>query len=98
MASAERERRKMSENSARPARSPEAIDRDFADLMAAQLPGAPARDKFERLWDEANSIAAQTILTPQGQQYLSLLKRMHQAFESRYSSNGSVNDSGRQRS
>lgn len=87
----------MSENTAKPARSPEAINRDFADLMAAQLPGVPARDKFERLWDEANSIAAQTILTPQGQEYLSLLKRMHQTFESRYPNHGSVNGSGGRR-
>jgi hypothetical protein len=87
----------MSENPAKPARPPEAIDKDFAELMASQLPGPPARDKFERLWDEANSIAAQTILTPQGQQYLSLLKRMHQTFESRYPDNKPINGSGSRR-
>jgi hypothetical protein len=48
--------------------------REDVKLMAAQWPGVPARDKFERLWDEANSIAAQTILTPLRQQYLLLLQ------------------------
>lgn len=84
----------MSENTAKPARSPEAIDKDFADLMASKLPGTVARDKFERLWDETNAIAAQTVLTPQGQKYLALLKRMHQTFESRYPESGPINGFG----
>ncbi|EIF35173.1 hypothetical protein BCh11DRAFT_02986 [Burkholderia sp. Ch1-1] len=74
----------MSDHAAKSVRSPEAIDRDFAELIASGLPGTVARDKFERLWDEANAIAAEIVLTPQGQKYLSLLKRMHQTFESRY--------------
>jgi hypothetical protein len=74
----------MSNKTPGPARSPEAIDRDFADLMASKMPGALARVKFEMLWDEANAIAAQTVHTAEGQQYISLLKRMHQTFEGRY--------------
>jgi hypothetical protein len=79
------------------ARSAEAIDKDFADLMASEMPGAVARDKFESLWDEINAIAAQTIDTAAGQQYLSLLKRMHQTFESRYPAKGAMNGYGKRR-
>ncbi|WP_454826978.1 hypothetical protein [Paraburkholderia xenovorans] len=84
----------MSEDAAKSVRSPEAIDQDFAELIASGLPGSVARDKFERLWDEANAIAAEIVLTPRGQQYLSLLKRMHQTFESRYPAGRPVNGSG----
>jgi hypothetical protein len=81
----------MSESTTGARRSPEAIDSDFADLMASKLPVAVARDKFERLWDEANAIAAQLVLTPEGPRYVSLLKRMHQMFESQYSLRGPIN-------
>ncbi|SDR24484.1 hypothetical protein SAMN05443245_3876 [Paraburkholderia fungorum] len=74
-----------------PARTPEAIDQDFADLMASKMPTDAARDKFERLWDEANAIAAQTVHTVEGQRYISLLKRMHQTFEGRYPVDGAIN-------
>lgn len=81
----------MSENPPRPERSVEAIDRDFADLIASRLPTVEVRDKFERLWDEASSIAAQTVETPEGQRYISLLKRMHQTFKSHYRTGAVVN-------
>jgi hypothetical protein len=81
----------MSDKASRPARSAEAIDRDFADLMASKMPGPVARDKFETLWDEANSIAAQTVHMIEGQEYIALLKRMHATFEDRYPSDSVTN-------
>ncbi len=83
---------------ARPARSAQAIDRDFEDLIASRLPGTIARDKFERLWDETNAVAAEMVLTAQGQPYISLLKRMHQTFESRYPGGTPTNGFDDQRS
>lgn len=87
----------MSDKTPPHARSPEAIDQDFADLMASKMPGDAARDKFERLWDEANAIAAQTVSTAEGQRYISLLKRMHQTFEDRYPVDGAINGHGKRR-
>ncbi|WP_429304096.1 hypothetical protein [Paraburkholderia sp. GAS199] len=66
--------------------------------MAARLPHDAARDKFERLWDETNALAAKTVHTFDGQPYLSLLKRMHQTFESRYSNGAFMNGHGKRRS
>ncbi|RKT26404.1 hypothetical protein B0G69_2149 [Paraburkholderia sp. RAU2J] len=85
----------MSDKSHQPGRSPEAIDQDFADLMASKMPSAVARDKFERLWDEVNAIAVKTVHTAEGQRYISLLKRMHQTFEDRYPVGGVVNGHGK---
>jgi hypothetical protein len=88
----------MSDKTLRDARSAEAIDNDFAELMASKMPSDAARDKFERLWDEANAIAAQTVHTIEGQSYISLLKRMHQTFEGRYPTDGVINGHGKRRS
>jgi hypothetical protein len=74
----------MADTTAKPARSTEAIGQDFADLMASKLAVTPAREKFERLWDEANSLAAQLVGTEQGAPYLALLKHMHETFENHY--------------
>ena len=74
----------MPDTTAKPARTPEAIDKDFTDLMASRLSVTVAREKFERLWDEANAVAAQLISTEQGGPYLTLLKRMHETFENHY--------------
>ncbi|MGF6723891.1 hypothetical protein P3T43_003256 [Paraburkholderia sp. GAS41] len=74
----------MSDTTAKPARTPEAIDKDFTDLMASRLPVTVAREKFERLWDEANSVAARLVGTEPGRSYLALLKRMHETFENHY--------------
>jgi hypothetical protein len=90
--------REMSDKTPPQARSPEAIDKDFADLIASKIPSDAARDKFERLWDEANAIAARTVHTEEGQRYISLLKRMHQTFEDRYPVDGAINGHGARRS
>jgi hypothetical protein len=74
----------MPETTAKPARTPEAIEKDFADLIASKLPVTLAREKFERLWDETNSVAARLVASEQGRPYLSLLRRMHETFESQY--------------
>jgi hypothetical protein len=74
----------MPDIAAKPARPPEAIENDFTDLMASRLPITVAREKFERLWDEANSVAARLVSSEQGKPYLVLLRRMHEAFESHY--------------
>lgn len=87
----------MSDKAPPHARSPEAIDKDFDDLMASKVPTDAMRDKFEKLWDEANAIAAQTVHTVEGQRYLSLLKRMHQTFEGRYCGDGAINGHGKRR-
>lgn len=71
----------MSENTGRPSRSLDAIQRDFNDLVASKLTGDIARDKFERLWDETNVIAAKTVTTPEGDRCIALLKQMHQIFD-----------------
>jgi hypothetical protein len=69
---------------ARPPRSADEIERDFRDLMMSGIPSAIAHDKFERLWDETNALAASSMLTEQGRSYIALLKRMHAAFAERY--------------
>jgi hypothetical protein len=74
----------MPDITAKPARAAEAIEKDFADLMASRLPVTVAREKFERLWDEANTLAAQLVSTERGRPYLSLLRRMHETFEGHY--------------
>jgi hypothetical protein len=75
---------KMPETTPKPARTPEAIERDFVDLMASRLPVTLAREKFERLWDETNGVAARLVSTERGRPYLSLLRRMHETFENHY--------------
>lgn len=65
-------------------RSIESFEEDFAKLLASPLPVAIAREKLERLWDEVNIAAAQLVLTQHVDPYLTLLKRMQQAFEFRY--------------
>lgn len=65
-------------------RSAEAIEKDFLDLMMSGIPVDIARDKFERLWDETNALAASWMMTEQGHPYIALLKRMHAAFAERY--------------
>ncbi|WP_246279148.1 hypothetical protein [Paraburkholderia ultramafica] len=62
----------------------EEIEKDFADLVASRLPVWIAREKFELLWDETNLVAARLVFTTEGESYISLLKRMHETFESRY--------------
>ena len=48
------------------------------------IPPDVARDKFERLWDETNALAASSMMSAQGRPYIALLKRMHTAFVERY--------------
>lgn len=74
----------MSDIVRRPSRPPEEIERDLADLMASPLPVSIARDEFERLWDETNALAARLVPTAEGEPYISLLKRMHEAFSQHY--------------
>jgi hypothetical protein len=74
----------MNSPTSKPIRSVTEIERDFADLMAARLPATVAREKFERLWDETNSIAAERVPSALGEAYVLLLKHMHETFESRY--------------
>lgn len=74
----------MPDTTAKPARTPEAIDNDFTDLMASRLSVNVAREKFERLWDETNTVAAQLVGTERGSPYLALLKHMHETFENHY--------------
>jgi hypothetical protein len=69
---------------ARAPRSAEAIEKDFLDLMMSGIPADIARDKFERLWDETNALAASSMMTDRGRPYIALLKRMHSAFAGRY--------------
>ncbi|MBN3767480.1 hypothetical protein [Burkholderia sp. Ac-20365] len=69
---------------ARAPRSADEIEKDFLDLMMSGIPPAIAHDKFERLWDETNALAASTMMTAQGLPYIALLKRMHSAFTERY--------------
>lgn len=63
------------------------LEFDFAELLAARLPLSIANEKFERLWDEVNSVAAGVVLQPEVNDYIALLKRMHSAYESRYRAN-----------
>jgi hypothetical protein len=69
---------------ARPHRSADEIEKDFLDLMMSGIPPEIAHDKFERLWDETNALAASTMMTSQALPYIALLKRMHTAFTGRY--------------
>ncbi|MEM5341752.1 hypothetical protein [Paraburkholderia azotifigens] len=69
---------------ARAPRSADEIEKDFLDLMMSGIPADIAHDKFERLWDETNALAASTMMTSQALPYIALLKRMHTAFDERY--------------
>ena len=69
---------------ARPPRSADEIEKDFLDLLMSGIPPDVAHDKFERLWDETNPLAASSMMTAQGLPYIALLKRMHTAFAERY--------------
>ena len=69
---------------ARPPRSADEIEKDFLDLMMSGIPADIAHDKFERLWDETNALAASTMMTSQALPYIALLKRMHTDFAGRY--------------
>lgn len=70
--------------SARPPRQADEIEKDFLDLMVSGVPPDIAHDKFERLWDETNALAAAWMLSVQGRAYIALLTRMHDAYEARY--------------
>ncbi|MEP9322498.1 hypothetical protein PPMP20_05050 [Paraburkholderia phymatum] len=48
------------------------------------IPSDIAHDKFERLWDETDALAASTMITSQALPYIALLKRMHAHFAGRY--------------
>ena len=48
------------------------------------IPPVVAHDKFERLWDETNALAASSMMSAQRLPYIALLKRMHTAFAERY--------------
>ena len=69
---------------ATPARSVNDIEKDFLDLMMSGIPPDIAHDKFERLWDETNALAAALMLSAQAHPYIALLTRMHAAFDERY--------------
>ncbi|AXE98790.1 hypothetical protein [Paraburkholderia hospita] len=69
---------------ARPRRCADEIEKDFLDLLMSGIPPDVAHDKFERLWDETNTLAASSMMTAQGLPYIALLKRMHTAFMERY--------------
>ena len=69
---------------ARPPRSADEIEKDFLDLLMSGIPPDVAHDKFERLWDETNALAASSMMSAQGRPYIALLKRMHTAFAERY--------------
>ena len=69
---------------ARPARSADEIEKDFLDLLVSGIPPDVAHDKFERLWDETNTLAASSMMTARALPYIALLKRMHTAFAERY--------------
>jgi hypothetical protein len=66
------------------ARSLEVIEADFDDLLGSPLTVARAREEFERLWDEVNSVASQIVSTSNVVPCLALLQRMQQVFETRY--------------
>ena len=67
-----------------PRRCADEIEKDFLDLLMSGIPPDVAHDKFERLWDETNTLAASSMMTAQGLPYIALLKRMHTAFMERY--------------
>ncbi|ALL64863.1 hypothetical protein K788_0002367 [Paraburkholderia caribensis MBA4] len=69
---------------ARPPRRADEIEKDFLDLLMSGIPSDVAHDKFERLWDETNALAASSMMSAQGLPYIALLKRMHTAFAERY--------------
>ncbi|ACC70946.1 hypothetical protein [Paraburkholderia phymatum] len=52
--------------------------------MMSGIPSDIAHDKFERLWDETDALAASTMITSQALPYIALLKRMHAHFAGRY--------------
>lgn len=56
-----------------------------------KMPMALAREEFERLWDEVNSIAAVLIATSSVTPYLALLHRMQAMFETRFTDRPRVN-------
>jgi len=62
-----------------------AIESDFKRLLNQRFPVASAREQFEVLWDEANAAAVRLLGTDAGHDYVGLLKRMHEEFESLYS-------------
>jgi hypothetical protein len=72
----------------RPQRAPDDIEKDFLDLLMSGIPAEIAYDKFERLWDETNALAASSMMTPQALPYIALLKRMHAEFAGRYPRHG----------
>jgi len=69
---------------ARTPRSADEIEKDFLDLLMSGIPPDVAHDKFERLWDETNTLAASSMMTARALPYIALLKRMHTAFAERY--------------
>ena len=69
---------------ARPRRCADEIEKDFLDLLMSGIPPDVAHDKFERLWDETNTLAASSMMTARALPYIALLKRMHTAFAERY--------------
>lgn len=52
------------------------------------IPPEIEHDKFERLWDETNTLAASWMMTAQARPYIALLARMHAAFAERYPRHG----------
>jgi hypothetical protein len=71
-------------SAARPPRRADEIEKDFLDRPTSGIRPDVARDKFERLWDETNALAASSMMSAQGRPYIALLKRMHTAFVERY--------------
>ncbi|MCO4881107.1 hypothetical protein VOI32_19870 [Paraburkholderia caribensis] len=71
-------------SAARPPAAPTKSKRTFLGLLMSGIPPDVARDKFERLWDETNALAASSMMSAQGRPYIALLKRMHTAFVERY--------------
>jgi len=82
--SSDQSRDQPTDAASRPPRSADEIEKDFLDLMMSGIPPDIAHDKFERLWDETNALAAAAMMTAQGLPYIALLKRMHVAFAGRY--------------
>ena len=71
-------------SAARPPRRADEIEKDFLDRPTSGIPPDVAHDKFERLWDETNALAASSMMTARALPYIALLKRMHTAFAERY--------------
>ena len=68
-----------------PLRPVSAIEADFKQLLGQQFPVSSAREHFEVLWDEANAAAVRLLGSDASHDYVGLLKRMHEEFESFYS-------------